>query len=128
MRLLSNLETDQHKLLQIVMAGQPELDHRLASAELRQLRQRIQIRYHLPALTEAETAGYIAHRLSVAGGDGSVIFSDKAIEIIYKYAKGIPRMINAACDNALLAAYVAGSRQIEATCVKRAIQHLEGKS
>jgi general secretion pathway protein A len=127
-RLLSNLETDQHKLLQIVLAGQPELEARLASKELRQLRQRIQIRYHIPALTVDETAAYIAHRLTVAGSDGSVNFNEKANELVYKYAKGVPRMINAVCDNALLAGYVAGVRQIDAQCVKRAIQHLEGKS
>jgi len=128
-RLLSNLETDSHKLIQIVLAGQPELEQRLASPELRQLRQRITVRYHLPALTEREVAHYIAHRLKTAGaGDSDVMFSDKAVETVFQYSRGIPRMINAVCDSALMAAYVASTRIVDPPCVRRAIQHLEGKT
>lgn len=127
-RLLSNLETDRHKLIQIVLAGQPELEDRLSGPELRQLRQRITIRYHIPSLTEEETTTYIDHRLKTAGSDCNVAFNKKAIEMIYKYSSGIPRMINALCEAALLAGYVANARQIDGLCIKRAIQHLEGKS
>jgi general secretion pathway protein A len=126
-RLLSNLETDQHKLIQIVLAGQTELEQRLASPELRQLRQRITIRYHIPVLTIQETAAYIGHRLKTAGNDGGIVFEEKAIDAVFKYSQGTPRMINVVCENALLAAYVANTRQINLACVKRALQHLEGK-
>ena len=128
-RLLSNLETNSHKLIQIVLAGQPELDQRLSRPELRQLRQRITVRYHLPALTESEVTAYISHRLKTAGADESHIqFADKAIEAVYKYSRGIPRMINAVCDSSLMAAYVGSTRIVDLHCVRRAIQHLEGKS
>jgi general secretion pathway protein A len=125
-RLLSNLETDQHKLIQIILCGQPELKERLRRPDLRQLRQRITIRYHLTPLSKEDTANYIGHRLTVAGSDGTVIFSDGAIKEIHRYSKGSPRLINAVCDNALLAGYVARTREIDAACVKKSIQHLEG--
>jgi len=125
-RLLSNLETDQHKLIQIVLCGQPELKKRLARPDLRQLRQRITVRYHIPPLTEEDTLLYIMHRLWVAGGDGSVSFDRGAVREIHRYSKGTPRVINAVCDNALLAGYVARRRTINARCAKRAIDQLEG--
>lgn len=125
-RLLSNLETDQHKLMQIVLCGQPELEDRLAEPEMRQLRQRITVRCRLTPLSEAETGEYIQHRLSVAGGDGSVVFDAAAVHLVQKYASGIPRLVNAVSDNALLAAYVANTRKIDAACVRKAIQQLEG--
>lgn len=125
-RLLSNLETDQHKLLQIVLCGQPELKQRLAAPELRQLRQRITVRYHLFPLTEDEMRQYIEHRLKMAGGDGRVVFKPDAVRRVYAYSKGIPRLTNAVCDVALLAGYVAGMRDIDAACIRRAILQLEG--
>lgn len=125
-RLLSNLETDQHKLIQMVMCGQPELKARLARPELRQLRQRITVRYHIPPLSLEESALYIKHRLWIAGSDGSVIFQSDAVDQVYRFTKGSPRIINAVCDNALLAGYVGGLRKIDARCVKRAISQLEG--
>lgn len=125
-RLLSNLETDQHKLIQIVLCGQPELKARLNRPDLRQLRQRITVRYYLPPLTHAETGDYIHHRLQVAGPDSSVTFSTSAVKAVHRYAAGCPRLINAVCDNALLAAYVFGQRDVSATCVKKAIRQLEG--
>lgn len=125
-RLLSNLETDQYKLIQIVMCGQPELKKRLSRPDLRQLRQRITVRYHIPPLTEEDTAKYIKHRLWVAGSDGTVIFEPRAVREIYKYSQGTPRVINAVCDNALLAGYVAGIRKIDTHCVRKAIRQLEG--
>lgn len=125
-RLLSNLETDQHKLIQIVMCGQPELEKRLARPDLRQLRQRITIRYHIPPLTIHDTAMYIRHRLWVAGSDGSISFDEAAVREIYKYSKGGPRLINAVSDHSLLAGYVNRTRRIDLRCVKMAIEQLEG--
>ena len=125
-RLLSNLETDQQKLIQIVMCGQPELKKRLARPDLRQLRQRITVRYHLPPLTRDDMVMYIRHRLWIAGSDGSIMFDTGAVREVYKYAKGSPRLINAVSDNALLAGYVARTKTIDARCVKKAIRQLEG--
>jgi general secretion pathway protein A len=124
-RLLSNLETDQHKLLQIVLAGQPELEERLAAHELRQLRQRITVRCRLTALDEHEVGEYIAHRLRVAGALVDVGFEPEAVRLVFKHAKGTPRIINTICDRSLLAAYVAQSRVITAAHVKRAWQEVE---
>jgi general secretion pathway protein A len=125
-RLLSNLETDQHKLIQIVLCGQPELKQRLKRPDLRQLRQRITVRYNLPPLSLNETAEYIRYRISVAGPESNAAFSDSAVKAIYKYAQGCPRMTNAVCDNALLAGYVAGTYTVSPKDVKRAIRQLEG--
>ncbi len=127
-RLLSNLETDQQKLIQIVLCGQPELRDRLSRPDLRQLRQRITVRYHIPPLTLEDTSRYIRHRLDVAGGNGNVSFDAGAVREVYHYAKGSPRLVNAVCDNALLAGYVARNRQIDARCVKQAIRQLEGRA
>ena len=126
-RLLSNLETDQHKLIQIVLCGQPELKARLNRPDLRQLRQRITVRYHIPPLTIDETLTYLRHRLWVAGSNGSPKFDNGAVREIHRYAKGGPRLINAVSDHALLAGYVERTNTIDARCVKRAIRQLEGK-
>lgn len=125
-RLLSNLETDQHKLLQIVLCGQPELKQRLAAPKLRQLRQRITVRCHLFPLTEEEMKQYINYRLKVAGWENGELFHADVFHVVHDYARGIPRLINAVCDVALLAGYVAGSRRIDNHCIKKAIQQLEG--
>ncbi len=93
-RLLSNLETDQHKLLQIVLCGQPELRSLLATHEMRQLRQRITVRYHIPPLTRAETGEYILHRLSLAGNEHRINFDTSALRALHRYAGGCPRIIN----------------------------------
>lgn len=124
-RLLSNLETDQHKLLQIVLCGQPELKDKLRCPELKQLRQRITVRYHLYPLTEDETQQYIEHRLKIAGWEGTELFTREAVHGIFQYANGIPRLINAVCDIALLAGYVAGIKRLDGACVQRAIKQLE---
>jgi len=126
-RLLSNLETDQHKLLQIVLCGQPELRQRLASPEFRQLRQRISVRYHLMPLTEQETGQYIEHRLKMAGWQNVRLFAEDAVRQIHNYAHGIPRLINSVCDISLLAGYVASAAMIESNCVNKAIRQLEGQ-
>jgi general secretion pathway protein A len=124
-RLLSNLETAQHKLLQIVLAGQPELKKRLEAPELRQLRQRITLRTHIPPLGVADIAGYIDHRLRTAGAPADVRFADGACNQVAAYSGGVPRMINAVCDYAMLAGYTMNLRQISAACVERAIRQLE---
>jgi len=105
-RLLSNLETEREKILQIILVGQPELRDTLAHPSLAQLRQRIALRYHLPALTEAETAEYIVHRLKIAGANGQDIFSSRAVARIHQMSQGIPRLINCLCDQSLLHAFV----------------------
>ncbi|HBA85855.1 MAG TPA: ATPase [Verrucomicrobia bacterium] len=124
-RLLSNLETDQHKLMQIILAGQPELHERLARPEFRQLRQRIIVTCKLQPLDENDTAAYIVHRLSVAGASSEVVFDEGAIRMIYKFTVGTPRLINNVCDSALLAGYVAGTRIIRVHEIKKAIAHME---
>lgn len=126
-RLLSNLETARQKLIQIVMIGQPELEEKLADPALRQLRQRITVRSHLGPLDEGEVGRYVSHRLDMAGAMGRIMFEPKALHLAYRYSGGIPRLINAVCDNALLAGYVAGQWSIDAGCMKRAIAQLEGK-
>ncbi|HLX86819.1 MAG TPA: AAA family ATPase [Terriglobales bacterium] len=105
-RLLTNLETSQQKLLQIVLAGQPELDLKLDSHELRQLKQRIAMRCHLDSLSLTETKEYLTRRLRIAGATGAVqIFSAPATEAIFRHSRGVPRLINTICENALLAGY-----------------------
>jgi general secretion pathway protein A len=126
-RLLSNLETDERKLLQIVLMGQPELRDRLNDLSLRQLRQRITIRYHLNALRRNEIGPYIQHRLQVSGANGAPYFTGGALWRIYNYSKGIPRLINAICDKCLLAGYVGQRDKIDFRVVGRARRELEGQ-
>jgi general secretion pathway protein A len=126
-RLLSNLETDQRKLLQIVLLGQPELREKLDDRSLRQLRQRITVRYHLTPLDREEVERYIQHRLQVAGGNGRPAFTSWAVRSIHRYSGGIPRLVNAVCDKALLAGFVDGTDLLTRRQVRRAIRELEGK-
>jgi len=126
-RLLSNLETDQRKLLQIVLIGQPELREKLNQKGLRQLRQRITVRYHLAPLDRFETERYIGHRLRVAGADGRPSFSPWAIRKVHRYAHGVPRLINAVCDKTLLYGYVNGTYELKSRAVGQAIRELEGE-
>jgi len=126
-RLLSNLETDQRKLLQIVLIGQPELRDKLDDPVLRQLRQRITVRYHLPPLSRLETEYYVQFRLQVAGANGRPDFSPWAMRGVHRYSRGIPRLINAVCDSTLLAGYVEGTEHLRLRHVRRAIRELEGK-
>ncbi|MEM6795515.1 MAG: AAA family ATPase [Acidobacteriota bacterium] len=125
-RLLSNLETDQRKLLQIVLMGQPELRSKLEQYRLRQLRQRITVRYHLDALTRHETEFYLQHRLQIAGSSGRPTFSPWAIRSIHRYAGGVPRLINAVADKALLCGYVESRDHLGFWQIRRAIRELEG--
>jgi general secretion pathway protein A len=127
-RMLSNLETERGKLLQIILVGQPELRQQLARPELRQLNQRIALRYHLQPFNHQETQDYINHRLVVAGSHGGVKFSRRALSIIYRLSDGIPRKINLLCDRAMLSAYVDGSSLIAHTHVRQAWNELEGHS
>jgi general secretion pathway protein A len=124
-RLLSNLETDQHKLMQIVLVGQPELDTRLGRHDLRQLRQRIMVRCRLHPLNEEETAGYIAHRLRVAGAGPEVTFAPDAVHLVFHHAQGIPRITNTICDRTLLAGYVDGAHTLNSGHVRQAIEDFE---
>jgi len=126
-RLLSNLETDRQKLLQIVLIGQPELQRMLDDAKLRQLRQRITVRYHLTPLDRDETELYVYYRMQVAGASGGPTFSRFAFYRIWRYSRGIPRLINAVCDTTLLAGFVAGVHQLTGRHVAQAIRELEGK-
>jgi general secretion pathway protein A len=126
-RLLSNLETDDRKLLQIVLMGQPELRDLLERDEIRQLRQRILVRYHLGAIGREETEAYIAHRLGVAGANGRPTFTGWALGAIHRYSRGVPRLINAVCDTTLLAGFVEGRDHITWRLVRRAIRDLEGR-
>lgn len=126
-RLLSNLETDQRKLLQIVLVGQPELRDKLNERGLRQLRQRITVRYHLTPLSRPEVEHYIHHRLQVVGANGRPAFTPWAVRSVFRYSGGIPRLVNAVCDKALLAGYVDGTDLLTWKQVRRAIRELEGK-
>ncbi len=125
-RLLSNLEADDRKLLQIVLMGQPELRDRLNAHSLRQLRQRITVRFHLNSLTKPEVSRYIQHRLQVSGANGTPYFTGPGLWRLYRYTKGIPRLVNALSDKCLLAAFVQATDRINFRTVGRAINELEG--
>ena len=126
-RLLSNLETEKEKLFQIVLVGQPELREKLNSPMLKQLRQRISVRYHIHPLERQEVAQYIFHRLRVAGSDGSITFYDNAMDEIFKYSDGVPRLINILCDRALLAGYVLETKNITIEIIQRCIKEIEAR-
>jgi len=126
LRILSNLETEKEKLFQMVLVGQPELKEKLNSPALRQLRQRIGVRFHITPLENNEVGEYIYHRLRIAGSDGTISFSEDALDMIYKYSGGIPRLINVVCDKALLSAYVIETKYIDMTIIEKCIQEIEG--
>ena len=124
-RLLTNLETRQQKLLQIILVGQPELRELLARSELRQLAQRITGRYHLMPLSAAETRAYVNHRLTVSGAMAP-IFSSAALRRLQRISGGIPRLINIICDRALLGAYTQELRQVDGPLLRRASREVLG--
>ena len=128
LRLLTNLETSERKLLQIVLIGQPELRGMLARPELEQLAQRVIARYHLDSLSGRETVAYIAHRLAVAGLEGAMPFEHKALQRIHELTRGVPRRINLLCDRALLGAYATGQRQAGVAIVEKAAAEVFGKA
>lgn len=124
-RLLSNLETDKQKLLQIVLMGQPELKDVLAREELRQLRQRILVHYELHPLSPSDMAHYIHHRLSLAGGNGRPSFTKWALRSIHRASGGIPRIVNNLCDKAMLSAFIRESDEVNYWDARRAIKDME---
>lgn len=124
LRLISNLETENDKLIQIVLAGQPELSSLLDRPNLRQLNQRIAVRYRIGSMSMDETRTYIRHRMVVAGETGGVSFSRPALKLIHLYSRGLPRLINNLCDRALLIGYGDEQRRISAGIVTRAIREL----
>ena len=121
-RLISNLETDTSKLIQIVLAGQPELGRILEKPELRQINQRIALRYNLHPLDREDSRAYIDHRLAMAGGRDKVSFSQRAFGWLYRYSRGTPRLINILCDRSLLIAYTGDQRKISARTVALAFR------
>ena len=124
-RILSNLETEKEKLLQIVLVGQLNLKDLLKKPDLRQLDQRVSIRYDLKPLSQDETSAYVQHRLSVAGGGAAVSFSPKSLSRIHRYTAGIPRLINLLCDRALLSGFSAHTTKIVPEYVDSAAESLE---
>jgi len=126
LRLLTNLETDERKLLQIILLGQPELQDKLARDELRQLSQRVTARYHLKALSHSDMQTYITHRLAIAGCDRA-IFSPAAQRFIYRQSKGIPRLINLICDRAMLGAFAGGVSHISKAMAQQAAREVLGE-
>jgi general secretion pathway protein A len=123
-RLLSNLETSRDKLIQILLLGQPELDRKLDSRGLRQLRQRISVRWKLEPLSAEETRAYVRHRLAVAAGEPKDLFSDAALRDIHRRTRGVPRLVNQLCDRALLAGYAARAATIRPALVRAAAREI----
>ena len=124
-RMLSGIETTKEKVLRIILAGQPELNDKLNSKDLVQLVQRVRLRFHLAALTAAETAAYIDHRLEVAGSQGRRIFAADTYAIIYRYSGGVPRLVNTLCDTSMLAAFGRDSESVTAEDVEAAVTELQ---
>ena len=125
-RMLSNLETDNQKLIQIILVGQPELARTLARPDLAQLNQRITVRFNLSPLGPEDTVRYIHHRLAVAGPQGLARFDPRGYRLIHRYTKGIPRLINALCDRALLVAYAKGTHRVTLPFIRQAQAELTG--
>jgi general secretion pathway protein A len=128
LRLLTNLETSERKLLQIVLIGQPELRGMLARPELEQLAQRVIARYHLDALSEKETTQYVSHRLAVAGLKGALPFDAGALRRIHQLTRGVPRRINLLCDRSLLGAYATGKAKVDREIVDKAALEVFGEA
>src|SRR5262249_32801445 len=120
LRLLSNLETAREKILQIVLAGQPELDAILGHPNLRQLRQRVTLRVRVRPLTSFEVAAYVRKRLECVGSESLALFTAEALERIAAYSRGIPRLVNVLCDAALLTGFVNGTRTLTPTMIEEA--------
>ncbi|HUX72985.1 MAG TPA: AAA family ATPase [Steroidobacteraceae bacterium] len=124
-RMLSGVETTKDKVLRIILAGQPELNDKLNSKELVQLAQRVRLRFHLTALSKAETSAYIDHRLEVAGSQGRRIFAEEIYPTIYRYTGGVPRLVNTLCDTAMMAAFSRDSDSVSAEDLEAAIEELQ---
>ena len=121
-RLLTNLETEKRKLMQVVLFGQPELDRNLSSESVRQLRQRITFQYVLKALGRKEVADYVAHRLTIAGYSGQALFTSGALSELHAASRGVPRLVNILAHKSLLALYGEGGRQVERRHVRCAVE------
>ncbi|NLD36349.1 MAG: AAA family ATPase [Desulfatiglans sp.] len=126
LRMLSNLETEREKLIQIVLIGQPELNDIIGAPSLRQLNDRILVRYFLKPLGEMELKGYVEHRLVVAGSHGNITFTGGAYKRLFSRSEGIPRRINSICDRALLIAYTKGAYTVTGTIIEKAANDLYG--
>ena len=124
-RLLSNLETEKEKLLQIILVGQPELGEKLKNPALRQLTQRVSVRYHILPLQQEEVGHYINHRLKVAGGDEKLYFTPEAINVIFNISKGTPRIINVLCDRALLGGFSRGTFIIDDSLIMESAKEIQ---
>lgn len=124
-RLLTGLETEKNKILNIILVGQPELNDVLNSPHLEQLAQRVRLRFHITALSADEMRDYIYHRLAVAGGDGPAIIPEANMPLIYKYTGGVPRLINILCDTSLLSAFVEERPVVEDNVLREAIEELQ---
>ena len=124
-RMLSNLETEKEKLIQIILVGQPELIQKLSSPKLVQLKQRIAVKYHINALSQDEISLYIHHRLQQASTLSSLSFTQSAIDDIYRFTKGVPRLINLLCDKVLLLGYVRSEHKITSEMIQVAQNELE---
>ena len=120
-RMLSNLETENEKLIQIIFMGQTELKDKLALPRLEQLRQRIAVYFHLTPLNKEDTKEYIIHRLKVASNSGKHFFTEEALDLVYDFSRGVPRLINQICDSALLSGYIDELAKIDASVVKDVI-------
>ncbi|MGX5913118.1 ExeA family protein [Aliidiomarina sp. Khilg15.8] len=128
LRLMSNLETESRKLMHLVLFGQPELDERLATKELRQLRQRIGFSYRLRTLSEIEMARYVAHRLHVAGYEGEPLFSARALRLLHRASRGVPRLANVLCHKSLMLCYGMGKKRVSDSMLRAAIKDTEDAS
>ena len=126
-RMLSGIETHKEKVLRIILAGQPELKETLESPSLKQLVQRIRLRFHLGPLDKQELREYISHRLAVAGNRYAQLFTDNCFDVIHRYTGGVPRLVNTLCDTALLCAFADGKGNVDAADIMSAIQELDWK-
>ncbi|MCI0563701.1 MAG: AAA family ATPase [Nitrososphaera sp.] len=127
-RMLSNLETDKQKLIQIILVGQPQLREKLALPALEQLKQRIGVRYHMTPLDADEIRIYIDHRMKMAGSNGAIEWTQESLDEVYRCSRGIPRLINQICDRCLLACYVFRVKSIDGSIVRHAYQELSGQT
>lgn len=124
-RMLAGLEAQKEKLLRIILVGQPELSRKLDSPRLEQLTQRVRLRFHLSALSKRETRQYIEHRLAIAGAEGRRIFEDEAMDAVFRYTGGVPRLTNILCDTAMLCAYAEERDTIDRGMIEAAVEELQ---
>jgi len=120
-RMLSNLETENEKLIQIIFLGQPELKKKLSLPKLEQLRQRVAVYFHLTPLSKEDTLLYVKHRLKIASGSNKEFFTDRALDLVYSFSKGTPRLINQICDSALLSGYIYEMKKVDEKLITEVI-------